>query len=219
MNNKDCKIVRDLLPNYIEQLTSEETNNFIENHLAECKECKETMENMKEELKINATKIDKKEVKYIKKYNIRLRILTVFIIAILLVALGFMTYCYAFFRNSYFSAANLLVEANTRYPDVFYATIEEIEDTDVYGRAKVKIKGLNVNDSNHRGEYYFYLDYPVRDDETVVLKIKFQETEISWNDLKVGQTIAVYNYGDTSVEEGQTYLGQVNMIIVLDDEL
>ena len=35
--NKDCKIVQDLLPNYIEKLTNEETNKYIEEHLNECK--------------------------------------------------------------------------------------------------------------------------------------------------------------------------------------
>ena len=28
--NKECKIVQDLLPNYIEKLTNEETNKFID---------------------------------------------------------------------------------------------------------------------------------------------------------------------------------------------
>ena len=36
---RDCKIVQDLLPNYIENLTNEETNRFIEEHLKECPEC------------------------------------------------------------------------------------------------------------------------------------------------------------------------------------
>ena len=30
MNKKDCKIVQDLLPNYIENLTKEETSKYIE---------------------------------------------------------------------------------------------------------------------------------------------------------------------------------------------
>ena len=29
----ECKIVQDLLPNYIENLTNEETNKYIEEHL------------------------------------------------------------------------------------------------------------------------------------------------------------------------------------------
>ena len=43
---RNCKIVQDLLPNYIDGLTNEETNVFIENHLKECSECKKTFENI-----------------------------------------------------------------------------------------------------------------------------------------------------------------------------
>ena len=32
-NQKQCKIVQDLLPTYIEDLTSEETNQYIEEHI------------------------------------------------------------------------------------------------------------------------------------------------------------------------------------------
>lgn len=38
-NGKECSIVQDLLPNYIEHLTSEDSNNFIEEHLKGCQEC------------------------------------------------------------------------------------------------------------------------------------------------------------------------------------
>ena len=40
--SKDCKIVEDLLPNYMEHLTNDETNNFIEEHLSNCKNCEKT---------------------------------------------------------------------------------------------------------------------------------------------------------------------------------
>ena len=30
---KDCKIILDLLPNYVEKVTSKETNSYIEEHL------------------------------------------------------------------------------------------------------------------------------------------------------------------------------------------
>ena len=36
---KICNIVQDLLPNYIENLTNEETNKFIDENLKECSEC------------------------------------------------------------------------------------------------------------------------------------------------------------------------------------
>ena len=55
--NKKCKIVQDLLPNYIEKLTNEETNQFIEEHLKECDECKKVLENMQKDIQLNAEKV------------------------------------------------------------------------------------------------------------------------------------------------------------------
>lgn len=88
-DKKDCKIIQDLLPNYIEKLTTAQTNNYIENHLDECNECSKIFENMKKEIKIDTEKIDKREVKYIKKYSNKMRILKsiIFIILILFVSL------------------------------------------------------------------------------------------------------------------------------------
>ena len=43
---KECKIVQDLLPNYMENLTSIQTNEYIEEHIANCEECKKNLENM-----------------------------------------------------------------------------------------------------------------------------------------------------------------------------
>ena len=47
MIKNECKIVRDLLPNYVEDLTSKETKEFIENHIEACKECKDILDLLK----------------------------------------------------------------------------------------------------------------------------------------------------------------------------
>lgn len=75
MKGKDCKIVQDLLPNYIETLTNEETNVFIEGHLKSCKECTNILENMKKDLEINNLKREEREIKYIKKFNRKFKLL------------------------------------------------------------------------------------------------------------------------------------------------
>lgn len=215
--NRDCKIIQDLLPNYIEKLTNEETNNYIEEHLKECDECKKIFKNMQKDLNINSSKRDNREVKYIKKYSEKLRILKLIIIIILAIALVVMTYCYFQFRDGYFRVADAYHETITEgiYPDTFYATIEEISDSEVYGIKEIKIKGLNINDINHRGEYYFdvYLDN-IGDN----FKIKWNETDINFEQLKVGQTVAIYNYGD-ALEAETNYLTSVRMIVVLDDNI
>ncbi len=47
MNEKiDCEIIRDLLPGYIEKVTSKVTNDAVEKHLNECNECNEYYKNM-----------------------------------------------------------------------------------------------------------------------------------------------------------------------------
>ena len=72
---KDCKIVQDLLPNYIDKLTNEETNQYVEKHLEECEECKNIYENMKKKLDLGTEKPDKREINFFKKYRNKLRIL------------------------------------------------------------------------------------------------------------------------------------------------
>lgn len=85
MKNKECKIVQDILPNYIDELTSQETNEFIENHLKECTECTEMLNNMKKEINSEDTKKQKKVINFIKKYNKKITILKFILLTILVI--------------------------------------------------------------------------------------------------------------------------------------
>ncbi len=80
---KECKIIQDLLPNYIEKLTNEESNIFIQEHLKECKECKKTLENMQKDLSTDIKENEKSKVNYIKKYNKKLKSLKIILLIIL----------------------------------------------------------------------------------------------------------------------------------------
>lgn len=214
---RDCKIVQDLLPNYIENLTNEVTNKYIEEQLKDCDECKKVLENMKKELKVDNKKRDKREVNYIKKFSNTLKGLKALIVIILVIALAVMTYYYFYMRDSYIKAATQMVEmvSEKMYPDTFYATIEEISNPGVYGIKTIKIKGLNINDINHRGEYYF--DVPL-DNIPDNFKINWNRADIDFEQLKVGQTIAVYNYGK-ELESDPSCLSEVRKLVVLDEEL
>lgn len=81
---KECKIVQDLLPNYIEKVTNDETNIFIEEHLKGCQECNNIYNSMKENLKVEQIDIPKQEVKYMKKFKNKMKVLKLIIIFILL---------------------------------------------------------------------------------------------------------------------------------------
>lgn len=82
---KDCKIVQDLLPNYIDKLTSNETNQYIEEHINDCKDCKKILDVMQKDIQIEEKKLEKKKVKYIKKYNRRLKILKISLLSIVFI--------------------------------------------------------------------------------------------------------------------------------------
>ena len=87
MNKLPCYIVRDMLPQYAEDLLGEESKRDIEQHLEECQDCKELYHQMTSpEPEI---KVDTAEVDYLKKVKKnRSRIITAAIVIVALVAVG-----------------------------------------------------------------------------------------------------------------------------------
>lgn len=69
MENKiSCDVIKDLLPTYLDELTSEESNQMIEAHINKCAECKKTLENMRTpEIDEEQIEIEKKEIDFLKK--------------------------------------------------------------------------------------------------------------------------------------------------------
>lgn len=73
MNDKlKCKIISDLLPLYMDGLTSKETNTFIKSHLEECSDCQNDYQAFQTELTNSANKNKNakiQEIDYLKKIN------------------------------------------------------------------------------------------------------------------------------------------------------
>lgn len=72
-NKMPCELIRDLLPSYIDHLTSEVTNLYIEEHLAECEECCRILGIMREPYREPEEK-EKQEIDFLKKIKKRTRI-------------------------------------------------------------------------------------------------------------------------------------------------
>jgi hypothetical protein len=68
-NDLTCAVVRDLLPSYIDKLTSEETNKAVEQHLEGCEDCRRVLAAMQGEggPAADANKAEPKEIDYLKK--------------------------------------------------------------------------------------------------------------------------------------------------------
>lgn len=122
MENK-CKIVQDLLPTYIENMTTEETTNFIKEHLETCKNCQEIYEAMKED--IEKENIENTEtVRKIKKYRRKIILIKVIffaiIFAIIATIIGNIAYKFYVVKKAY--------TRNTNYKAFESFTVEEYVD-------------------------------------------------------------------------------------------
>lgn len=82
MKKVSCNIIKDLLPNYIDKLTSKETNELIENHLAECERCREAYNKMNSDIDIHCD-INYEEVTYMKKIHKKFIIMSTCIVILI----------------------------------------------------------------------------------------------------------------------------------------
>ena len=89
-NVLDCKIIQDLLPSYIEKLTSDETNQAIEEHIGSCKQCSEILGIISNEISIPQT-APKKEMKFFKKVK-RTRLIATVLSIVISIILSYMIY-------------------------------------------------------------------------------------------------------------------------------
>ena len=68
MKNKlPCEIIRDLLPSYVDGLTSEVTNEAIHEHIENCDDCKNILKRMQEPEHIESEEEQEKEIDFLKK--------------------------------------------------------------------------------------------------------------------------------------------------------
>ena len=64
MKNKECDIVKDLMQNYIDKVSSEATNELIETHIQTCKECSEVLKEMQKDVDIEPLIEQNEQVDY-----------------------------------------------------------------------------------------------------------------------------------------------------------
>ena len=134
----------------------------------------------------------------------RLKVLCVILSIIIVVGLIFFVIDYNKIKNE----QKVISDSEQNYADVFYATIEEIREYN--GITIVLVKGLDVNDINHRGEFDFSIDANT--------ELLWHGTKIEISDLKEGQNISITSTGEV-LERYPAGLTKVTRVIVLDDEL
>lgn len=120
-----CSIIQDLLPNYIDDLTSEETKTEIEKHLKECEDCQKIYKDMS----ANVPKLietEEKEIDVFKKVKKKLKIRNIIITAFICILIFFGFYIFA---NNY--KLPLPFDANRMFIEPFEAAVVTLEDGEI----------------------------------------------------------------------------------------
>jgi len=150
-----CSIVQDLLPNYIEKMTSDETNIAIAEHLKTCEGCKEAYEQMVTDFGSHE-KVPVIELKFLEKVK-RTRLLAAVLCVILTLVLSYSIYATEYkynmdkadlsgaiteFMSPFESAVDAYVLETKEIDGVLFASFKDKSHGNVNGIAKF-LKGFN----------------------------------------------------------------------------
>ncbi|WP_217591998.1 zf-HC2 domain-containing protein [Cohnella sp. GbtcB17] len=143
----NCEIVQDLLPNYIEGLTSESTNQSIRAHLAGCEECRRALELMTRDTQ-GIKGAPPKQINFMKKIKRRQWLITsvsVAIVAALLIGAYYL-----------FGTRDFPVPAS----DAKISDVYQTQDGTIHYRVTANIKGfvsrVSTRGSKHTEIYRIY---------------------------------------------------------------
>lgn len=102
-----CEIIRDLLPSYIDGLTSNESNQEIEKHLGTCKECRECLTAMEEELPAEDIKRNRQKIKPFRKLK---KVTGIAVMITVFVCILAWTLCAWYFREYTAASTDIVME-------------------------------------------------------------------------------------------------------------
>lgn len=184
-NNRDCKIVQDLLPNYIENLTDEVTNEYIKEHIATCAECAQVLKDMNGDLKLEQIN-QEHEIKYLKGIRRRVRrIILAVTIAIILIAGCVIGYVYKKSQiqvNNYtFLRAEYVVEnqEGTEDGNLYCIVIAVFDERDICKSVRIMQKGYK--EDNMEEQYELRKVQKIRYTNVTIMKDELHYNTNTWN--------------------------------------
>ena len=191
---KLCNIIKDLLPSYIENLTNDETNSFIESHIADCPECKELLENMQKEIEVNSPKKEEKNFKYIKRYSKKLKIFRNILLIIALIFILIVTRRFIIIND--LSNKARISESKTNYyiKSEFYLN-RKIITYEKYNKDEISLainKIYYIDNPNSMEEYINYTSD--KEDLRLVKNINQQELLTSDKNMHLDITNYTLNF-------------------------
>lgn len=125
-----CEIIKDLLPSYVDELTSAESNEEIEAHLKYCSECNDYLKGIQKEIEIEKIEKDKNIEIFIKlrQKTVRIIICAVMILAVIVAII------YGRWEEYYHNGRSITsdeVEVSLKEEDGIQLLVFEPKDEDV----------------------------------------------------------------------------------------
>lgn len=161
MKKYECNIIQDLLPNYIEKLTAENTEAYITKHLLECEQCSK-IHNKLNNISNNEDVKNEKFVDYSKKFKIRFNFLKWIVILILLIFIIVFTRKIIIIESLSSKALDYNNEKNyyslyQQYDDTRFTIIESYNYNNKYYRIlktidKISGEVLNIIEEKYDGK-------------------------------------------------------------------
>ena len=191
-NELSCEVVQDLLPSYVDGLTSEVTNKSIESHIQNCTSCSEIFNRMKQP-EISEMTMQKQDIDFLKKTRAktRLHIVVGAIIAVIAVIAVVL-------MNAYFIGKNIdnpdLIKVDATVTNCHIVLNGNLTD---FGEGVADVKFENENGIVHvtvlatkRSNFhknYFYANY---DSDTVISQIWLGDRIIWDNGDNISEDVA-----------------------------
>lgn len=102
-NCKDCNIVKDLLPLYLEELCTEDSRNYVEAHLAQCASCQNTYTILKHDIRDTAA-VQDQEINAFKKLKTYFagQMITGYLLFLAVLSIGVFTLLLTVSTNSFY---------------------------------------------------------------------------------------------------------------------
>lgn len=178
-NDKTCKIVQDLMPSYIENLLSDDSKSFIDNHISSCNNCKEYLDTMSQNIlneKKNKLETNKLEIDSLKKYKLKMSILKrilVVILIIILIIVSILFSRYIYHKNVINQTLGKIKDLNNS--DNFYIGRKSIDIDYTNGTITESIRNIYYKDGKYKREGDWFVMYG-QIDSTDYLEI-FHETK------------------------------------------
>lgn len=111
MKSVNCDVIQDLLPSYVDKISSESTNKLVEEHIKSCEKCQEALQSMSKDIDKKIIEDQDEQLDYLKGFR-KDKVKSVIFAITLTVCICLGIFILLFLLNSTFYDKNFYVSTN-----------------------------------------------------------------------------------------------------------